>query len=222
MSSPAEQFILRFVQESNAIEDLSVSDRDLASSWQRGTGQMGAMKDMLQLAHRRARLTIEHVSHWQAAITREQLQYGHWIAEEHIGCLRTRNMSMGGRRFAAPESIAPAVSELLAKANVALASGSDDGLELAAWTHWRFELIHPFVDGNGRTGRLLALYILGTAGARPVLFTAGDRASCYFRAFNPENADAMVSYFREHQLAEDPLASAAPIAWDSVPTDPEV
>ena len=33
-------------------------------------------------------------------------------------------------------------------------------IELAAWTHAEFVRIHPFVDGNGRTGRLLMNYRL--------------------------------------------------------------
>ncbi|OLN33082.1 filamentation induced by cAMP protein Fic [Desulfosporosinus metallidurans] len=28
-------------------------------------------------------------------------------------------------------------------------------IELAAWTHAEFVKIHPFVDGNGRTSRLI-------------------------------------------------------------------
>ena len=30
-----------------------------------------------------------------------------------------------------------------------------DALELSAWTHAEFVKIHPFIDGNGRTSRLL-------------------------------------------------------------------
>lgn len=43
-----------------------------------------------------------------------------------------------------------------------------EAIELAAWTHAEFVKVHPFVDGNGRTSRLLMNYQLMASGYLPV------------------------------------------------------
>lgn len=44
-----------------------------------------------------------------------------------------------------------------------------------------FENIHPFIDGNGRAGRILLNFLLEQAGYPPVALKAADRAG-YIRA----------------------------------------
>lgn len=52
-------------------------------------------------------------------------------------------------------------------------------IELAAWTHAEFVRIHPFVDGNGRTGRLLMNYRLLQNGYLPVSVAKENRLDYY-------------------------------------------
>ncbi len=54
-------------------------------------------------------------------------------------------------------------------------------VELAAWTHAEFVKIHPFVDGNGRTSRMLMNYQLMAQGFLPVSIAKEDRLE-YFDA----------------------------------------
>jgi hypothetical protein len=46
--------------------------------------------------------------------------------------------------------------------------------ELAAEVHFRLVSIHPFMDGNGRTAKLMADFLLMRAGAEPPLWRKGD------------------------------------------------
>lgn len=52
-------------------------------------------------------------------------------------------------------------------------------IKLAAWTHAEFVRIHPFIDGNGRTSRLLMNYQLMSQGFLPVSVDKETRLDYY-------------------------------------------
>lgn len=54
-------------------------------------------------------------------------------------------------------------------------------IEIAAWTHAEFVKIHPFVDGNGRTSRLIMNYQLMSNGFLPISIVKESRLN-YFNA----------------------------------------
>lgn len=54
-----------------------------------------------------------------------------------------------------------------------------NAIELAAWTHAEFVRIHPFVDGNGRTSRLLMNYQLLLNGYLPISVAKENRIDYY-------------------------------------------
>lgn len=56
-------------------------------------------------------------------------------------------------------------------------------VERVAWFHLEFEAIHPFIDGNGRTGRLLVNLELMKAGHPPINIKFTDRKR-YYDCFN--------------------------------------
>ena len=53
-------------------------------------------------------------------------------------------------------------------------------VEMAAIAHYKLVLTHPFVDGNGRTGRLLMNLVLMRSGFPPVILPVEEKATvCY-------------------------------------------
>ena len=78
----------------------------------------------------------------------------------------------------APEDVAEEIEELLAE----IQDISDNTvLTTAAYFHAKFENIHPFADGNGRTGRLLMNYLLVLHNHPPIVIHEEDRRA-YFEA----------------------------------------
>lgn len=57
----------------------------------------------------------------------------------------------------------------------------ESALEYAAWTHAEFVKVHPFVDGNGRTSRLIMNYQLMSSGLLPISIKKESRLE-YFSA----------------------------------------
>ena len=54
-----------------------------------------------------------------------------------------------------------------------------DAKNCAFISHHMFEIIHPFIDGNGRTGRLLINKVLHDLGEEPVIIMFDNRAEYY-------------------------------------------
>ena len=77
---------------------------------------------------------------------------------------------------AAPEDVEEEVAELLAEMKDV---PKDKALTAAAYLHAKFENIHPFADGNGRTGRLIMNYFLLLNDYPPIIIHEEDRKDYY-------------------------------------------
>lgn len=68
------------------------------------------------------------------------------------------------------------IKELLKEINN---TNSNDYLTIAAYFHCRFETIHPFADGNGRTGRTLLNYYFMIHNIKPLIIYDEDKKYYY-------------------------------------------
>ena len=62
--------------------------------------------------------------------------------------------------------------------------------------HIEFEKIHPFEDGNGRTGRLIINYELIKNNIAPIVIEKEDRVK-YFELLRNEDIDGLANWFKE-------------------------
>ncbi|MGN0155437.1 MAG: Fic family protein [Lachnospiraceae bacterium] len=73
---------------------------------------------------------------------------------------------------------------------------NENDIEFAAWIHAEFVKIHPFVDGNGRTSRMIMNYQLMEAGFLPVSIAKENRLE-YFEALESYAAGGNLNPFAE-------------------------
>ena len=98
---------------------------------------------------------------------------------------------------AAPEDVAEEMDELIAE----LQEVTDEkALIAAAYFHAKFENIHPFADGNGRTGRLIMNYLLVLHNHPPIVIHEEDRRA-YFAALEAwdsvQDLQPLVAFLKE-------------------------
>jgi Fic family protein len=101
------------------------------------------------------------------------------IDDENAGSYRKTQVRIAGASFTPPESWQ--VTSLMAEWSdwVARAEGTLHPVILAAQAHYRLVAIHPFVDGNGRTARLVMNLLLMRRGYPPTVILRANRRQYY-------------------------------------------
>lgn len=106
----------------------------------------------------------------------------HAILTENIivgGIYRSEAVRISGAGFTPPHGNEMYMQIKGFYEDLKIKAGELDPIELAAWTHAEFVRIHPFVDGNGRTSRLLMNYQLLLNGYLPVSVAKESRLDYY-------------------------------------------
>ena len=113
------------------------------------------------------------------------------------GAYTTEDMAAGDTVFGDHETLGARVPALMSSTAEAMERGVHPMI-VAARFHGFFEYLHPFRDGNGRTGRLLSNWILLHAGHPLLIIDIKDRADYInaLRQIRSEGTDEyLVSFF---------------------------
>ena len=76
------------------------------------------------------------------------------------------------------------------------ATTEEEKLESVLDTHIQFERIHPFSDGNGRTGRMLMNYSLLQEGFPPLIIDKETKAT-YVELLANQDSSGFLSFAKE-------------------------
>lgn len=108
------------------------------------------------------------------------------IMQDWAGRYRNGQVRIVGANFVPPN--ARKVPELMEKLvqNIQTNPQKKNIIELATFLHHQFVWIHPFFDGNGRTGRLLMNLLFMSHGYPPAVILKNDRKK-YYAALNSAN-----------------------------------
>lgn len=192
-----EEFMIEFTYNSNAIEGNTLTLQETAMVLEGITIDQKPLKDHLEaVGHKDAFLYVQDIVSKKIPLTEFVIKNIHSLVlmnkPEDKGVYRRVPVRIMGAftEPVQPYMIEPKITELLAENEKRKATMNI--IERVARFHLEFESIHPFIDGNGRTGRLLMNFELMQNGYPPINVKFSDRKR-YYEAFDSysRNQDAM-------------------------------
>lgn len=183
-----EEFMIEFTYNSNAIEGNTLTLQETAMVLEGITIDQKPFKDHLEaVGHKDAFLYVQDIVSKKIPLTEFVIKNIHSLVlmnkPEDKGVYRRVPVRIMGALTepVQPYMIEPKITELLAKNEKR--KSKMNIIERIARFHLEFESIHPFIDGNGRTGRLLMNFELMQNGYPPINVKFTDRKR-YYEAFD--------------------------------------
>ena len=196
-----EEFIVEFTYNSNAIEGNTLTLRETDLVLRGLTIDKKPLKDHMEaVGHKEAFEFVSELVKNNVPISESVIKQIHYLVladkKEDRGVYRRVPVRIMGAQHepVQPYLIAPKMEELLRN----FVESTEHIVTKLARFHIEFEGIHPFIDGNGRTGRLLVNLELMKAGYPPIDIKFTDRIA-YYNAFDEyhvkHNLSAMENLF---------------------------
>lgn len=183
-----EDFLVDFTYNSNAIEGNTLTLRETSLVLQGITIDQKPLKDHLEaVGHRDAFLYVQDIARADVSLSEAVIKDIHSLVlinkPQDKGVYRRIPVQIAGafEQPCAPHFIVEAMNALFVENDDAKTSLHP--LVRIALFHLQFEGIHPFIDGNGRTGRLILNLDLMQNGYPPINVKFADRMR-YYNAFD--------------------------------------
>ena len=182
------EFSVENTYNSNAIEGNSLTLRETALVLEGVTIAEKPMKDHLEaIGHKEAFDFVTELADKDAPLTESVIKQIHTLVLMHdrqnSGIYRSIPVTISGAVHTPPQPylVSPQMERLIA--DYQKLKTERHIIEAAAEFHLRFEGVHPFIDGNGRTGRLILNLELIKAGLLPINIKFTDRRK-YYESFD--------------------------------------
>ena len=199
-----EEFLIEYTYNSNAIEGNTLTLRETDMVLRGLTVDQKSLKEHLEvIGHKEAFDYVKQLVSENKQINEKVIKDIHYLVlankREDRGVYRRVPVRIMGATHEPPQPylIASKMEELLKKYK----NSNEDIVTKLARFHIEFESIHPFIDGNGRTGRLLVNLELMKAGYPPIDIKFTDRLK-YYEAFDEyhakHNVSAMANMFARY------------------------
>ena len=196
-----EEFTVEYTYNSNAIEGNTLTLRETDLVLRGLTIDRKPLKDHMEaVGHKEAFEFVSELVKQNEPLSERIIKQIHFLVlvgnKDDRGVYRKVPVRIMGAKNepVQPYMIEPKMEELLKK----LMEGKEHIITKLARFHIEFERIHPFIDGNGRTGRLLVNLELMKAGYPPIDIKFTDRVE-YYKAFDEyhekNNLSAMEKLF---------------------------
>lgn len=185
VKSLQEDLVLRWTYHSNAIEGNTLSLLETKVVLEGITVGGKALREHFEaINHRNAIYYVEDIINQQESFSEWQIRNIHQlilknIDDENAGRYRQVNVLISGATHTPPDYalVADKMQQFIAWYQ--RDAHKLHPIERAAKVHADFVGIHPFIDGNGRTSRLLMNLELMKAGYPPCVITVEDRLTYY-------------------------------------------
>lgn len=196
-----EQFVVEYTYNSNAIEGNTLTLRETDLVLKGLTIDQKPLRDHMEaVGHKEAFEFVSELTNNNIPLSESIIKQIHFLVladkKDDRGVYRRVPVRFMGAHHEAmqPYLIEPKMQQLM----VDFAQSKEHIVTKLARFHIEFESIHPFIDGNGRTGRLLVNFELMKAGFPPIDIKFTDRIA-YYNAFDEyhvkHNLSAMEKLF---------------------------